>query len=71
MRKIVLLLLSFLLLVNCATALAKWNDRDIVERIRAVGNTPAAQKKADKIKQTGPGRGQKQNRDTVQCIAGR
>ena len=49
MRKIVLLLLSFLLLVNCATALAKWNDRDIVERIRAVGNTPAAQKKADKI----------------------
>lgn len=49
MRKIVLLLLSILLLVNSATALAKWNDRDIVERIRAVGNTPAAQKKADKI----------------------
>ena len=46
MRKIVLLLLSILLLVNSATALAKWNDRDIVERIRAVGNTPVAQKKS-------------------------
>ena len=49
MRKIVLLLLSLLLLANSATALAKWSDRDIVERIRAVGNTPAAQKKSDKI----------------------
>ena len=34
MRKIVLLLLSLLLLANSATALAKWSDRDIVERIR-------------------------------------
>ena len=49
MRKIVLLILSLLLLANSATAFAKWNDRDIVERIRAVGNTPASQKKEDKI----------------------
>ena len=49
MRKFVLLLLSLLLLANSTTALAKWSDRDIVERIRAVGNTPAAQKKADKV----------------------
>ena len=48
MRKIVLLILSLLLLANSATAFAKWNDRDIVERIRAVGNTPASQKKEDK-----------------------
>ena len=49
MRKTVLLILSLLLLANSATALAKWSDRDIVERIRAVGNTSAAQKKADKV----------------------
>ena len=58
MKKI-LLLLSLVLLAFSTTAFAKWDDRDIVERIRAVGNTPASQKKADKIydqqmKQAGP-----------------
>ncbi|HBX74859.1 MAG TPA: hypothetical protein DEG55_01755 [Acidaminococcaceae bacterium] len=49
MKKIILFLISVAMLLSCATAFAKWEDRDIVERIRAVGNTPAAQKKADRI----------------------
>lgn len=49
MKRILILLLSLVLLVFSTTAFAKWDDRDIVERIRAVGNTPASQKKADKI----------------------
>ena len=49
MKKILVLLLSLLVVSFSATAFAKWEDRDIVERIRAVGNTPASQKKADKI----------------------
>jgi len=58
-KKVMTLLLSLVLLVFSTTAFAKWEDRDIVERIRAVGNTPASQKKADKIydqqmKQAGP-----------------
>ena len=59
MKKILMVLFSLVLLASSATAFAKWDDRDIVERIRAVGNTPASQKKADKIynqqmKQAGP-----------------
>ena len=59
MKKILVTLLSLLLLASSTTAFAKWDDRDIVERIRAVGNTPASQKKTDKIfdrqmKQAGP-----------------
>ena len=42
-----MLLLSLVLLASSATAFAKWDDRDIVERIRAVGNRPASQKKED------------------------
>ena len=49
MKKFLALLLSLLVVSFSATAFAKWEDRDIVERIRAVGNTPASQKKADKI----------------------
>jgi len=49
MKKILMLLLSLALLVSSATAFAKWDDRDIVERIRTVGNTPSSQKRADKI----------------------
>ena len=49
MKKFLVLLLSLLVVSFSATAFAKWEDRDIVERIRAVGNTPASQKKADKI----------------------
>ena len=49
MKRILMLLLSLVLLAFSTTAFAKWDDRDIVERIRAVGNTPASQKKADKI----------------------
>ena len=48
MKKIVALILSFVFMSLSATAFAGWDDRDIVERIRAVGNTPASQKKADK-----------------------
>ena len=59
MKKILMALLSLLLFASSTTAFAKWDDRDIVERIRAVGNTPASQKKTDKIydqqmKQAGP-----------------
>ena len=49
MKKILTLLLMFVLLAFSTTVFAGWNDRDIVERIRAVGNTPSAQKKADRI----------------------
>ena len=49
MKKILKLLLMFVLLAFSTNVFAGWNDRDIVERIRAVGNTPSAQKKADKI----------------------
>ena len=48
MKKILTLLLMFVLLAFSTTVFAGWNDRDIVERIRAVGNTPSAQKKADR-----------------------
>ena len=48
MKRFLMLLLSLVLLVSSATAFAKWDDRDIVERIRAVGNRPAAEKKEDK-----------------------
>lgn len=49
MKKILMLILSLVLLAFSASAFAKWDDRDIVERIRTVGNTPSSQKKADKI----------------------
>ena len=49
MKKILMLILSLVLLASSATAFAKWDDRDIVERIRTVGNTPSSQKKADRI----------------------
>jgi len=49
MKKIFLLFLSLILLVSNTTVFAGWNDRDIVERIRAVGNGPVSRKKADKV----------------------
>ncbi len=49
MKKFLTLILSLILMSLSLTAFAGWNDRDIVERIRAVGNTPASQKKEDKI----------------------
>lgn len=48
MKKLMLLILSLILLGTSVTAFAGWDDRDIAERIRAVGNRPSAQKKADK-----------------------
>ena len=49
MKKFLTLMLSLTIMAYSVTAFAGWNDRDIVERIRAVGNTPASQKKEDKI----------------------
>ena len=49
MKKILTLLLMFVLLAFSTTVFAGWNDRDVVERIRAVGNTSSAQKKADRV----------------------
>ena len=66
-KKITLLLL-FAMLLSCTTVFAGWNDRDVVERIRAVGNTPSSQKKADKILEQQAKDGQAHNRPVVAIV---
>jgi len=68
LSKIMNVLLLFAMLLSCTTVFAGWNDRDVVERIRAVGNTPSSQKKADKILEQQAKADQAHNRPVVAIV---